>query len=102
MNKGKRLFATYDVPSIYGSDKNKITAELTHWFPYSQNMIALRSAHVIDRYNTVKTKFSSNGEVSMLCQHEWRPKSFITVSAEYNVMRTEVSPKWGLAMALNL
>ena len=99
MDKGKTLTATY-VHSINGSDENQITAELSHKFSSSENISTLRSAHVIDCYNTVKTELSSNGKVSMLCQHEWQPKSFITVSAEYDLMRTEVSPKWGLAMAL--
>ncbi|PWA58730.1 porin domain, Eukaryotic porin/Tom40 [Artemisia annua] len=100
-DKGETLTAAY-VHSIDGSDKNLITADLTHHFSSSENIITLKSAHVIDRYNTVKTKFSSNGNVSMLCQREWRPNSFITVSAEYNIIRPEVSPKWGLVMALNL
>ncbi|GKC31015.1 mitochondrial outer membrane protein porin 4 [Tanacetum coccineum] len=100
MDKGKTLKATY-VHSINGSDKNQITAELAHRFSSSENIITLRSAHVIDRYNTVKTMFSNNGKVSLMCQHEWQPKSFITVSAEYDIIRTEVSPKWGLAIALN-
>ncbi|PWA37690.1 Eukaryotic porin/Tom40 [Artemisia annua] len=99
MDKGKSVKATY-VHSINGSDKNQITAELTHRFSSSENIVTLRSAHVIDRYNTVKTKFSNNGKVSMMCQHEWQPKSLITVSAEYDIIRTEVSPKWGVAIAL--
>ncbi|GKB97730.1 mitochondrial outer membrane protein porin 4 [Tanacetum coccineum] len=99
MDKGKTLTARY-AHSINGSDENQITAELTHKFSSSENIITLKSAHVIDYYNTVKTEFSNNGKVSMLCQHEWRTNSFVTVSAEYDIKRREVSPKWGLAIAL--
>ncbi|KAI3811415.1 hypothetical protein L1987_21138 [Smallanthus sonchifolius] len=48
----------------------------------------------------LKTRFSDNGKVAMLCQREWRPKSLITLSAEYDTKKTEVAPKWGLASAL--
>lgn len=36
----------------------------------------------------------------MLCQREWRPKSLITLSAEYDSKANNVAPKLGLALAL--
>nr|POF06396.1 mitochondrial outer membrane protein porin 4 [Quercus suber] len=48
----------------------------------------------------VKTRFSDNGKVAMLCQHEWRPKSLLTLSAEYDSKASNASPKLGLALSL--
>lgn len=66
-----------------------------------ESIFTLGSCHVVDPSTTLKTRFSNNGKVAMLCQHEWRPKSLVTLSAEYDVKATNASPKLGLALALN-
>ncbi|PWA99818.1 Eukaryotic porin/Tom40 [Artemisia annua] len=99
MDKGQTLKASY-VHSVDASHKTQVVAEMTHKLSTLENSFTMGSAHVLDRYNTVKTRFSDNGKVAMLCQREWRPKSLITFSAEYDTKKTEVAPKWGLALAL--
>ncbi|KAJ0575788.1 putative porin, eukaryotic type [Helianthus annuus] len=54
---------------------------MTHGLSTLEDSFTIGSAHAIDRYNKVKTRFSDNGKGAMLCQLEWRPKSLITVSA---------------------
>lgn len=99
MDKGQTLKASY-VHSVDASNNTQVVAEMTHGLSTLQNSFTIGSAHVLDGYNTVKTRFCDNGKVAMLCQREWRPKSLITFSAEYDTKKTEVAPKWGLALAL--
>ncbi|KVI00157.1 mitochondrial outer membrane protein porin 4 [Cynara cardunculus var. scolymus] len=99
MDKGQTLKASY-VHSVDASNNTQVVAEMTHGLSTLENSFTIGSAHVLDRYNTVRTRFSDNGKVAMVCQREWRPKSLITFSAEYDTKKTEVAPKWGLALAL--
>ncbi|XP_071725372.1 mitochondrial outer membrane protein porin 4 [Rutidosis leptorrhynchoides] len=98
-DKGQTLKASY-VHTVDASNNTQVVAEMTHGLSTLQNSFTIGSSHVLDLYNTVKTRFSDNGKVAMLCQREWRPKSLITFSAEYDTKNTEVAPKWGLALAL--
>ncbi|GKA42508.1 mitochondrial outer membrane protein porin 4, partial [Tanacetum coccineum] len=99
MDKGQTLKLS-SVLSIYS--KNLIFYEMTHRFSSSKTSANFGSAHIIDRYNKVKTKIMDTGKVAMVWQRELRPKSFVSVSAEYNILKPKVFPKWGLSLALNL
>lgn len=99
MDKGKALKASY-IHSVNPLSGTVVAAEMTHRFSSYENSFTIGSSHAIDPYTRVKTRFSDNGKVAMLCQREWRPKSLITVSAEYDSKATNVSPKLGLALAL--
>lgn len=77
-----------------------VAAELTHRFSTFENSFTLGSSHVIDPLTVVKTRFSDNGKAGVLWQREWRPKSLVTVSAEYDSKALNASPKIGLALAL--
>ncbi|KAF2316237.1 hypothetical protein GH714_041578 [Hevea brasiliensis] len=48
----------------------------------------------------VKARVNNLGRVSALIQHEWRPKSFFTLSGEVDSKAIEKSAKFGLALAL--
>ncbi|XP_071698080.1 mitochondrial outer membrane protein porin 4-like isoform X2 [Rutidosis leptorrhynchoides] len=98
-DKGQTLKASY-VHSVDASNNTQVVAEMTRGLSTLQNSFTIGSAHVLDRYNTVKTRFSDNGKVAMLCQREWRPKSLITFSVESDTKKTDPAPKWGLALVL--
>ncbi|KAG5559649.1 hypothetical protein RHGRI_009246 [Rhododendron griersonianum] len=99
MDKGKALKASY-IHSVNPLNGIVVAAEMTHRFSSYENSFTIGSSHAIDPYTRVKTRFSDNGKVAMLCQREWRPKSLITVSAEYDTKAINASPKLGLALAL--
>lgn len=99
MDKGKALKASY-IHSVNPLNGTVVAAEMTHRFSSYQNSFTIGSSHAIDPSTRVKTRFSDNGKVAMLCQREWRPKSMITVSAEYDSKSSNASPKFGLALAL--
>ncbi|KAM7472797.1 hypothetical protein LguiA_010980 [Lonicera macranthoides] len=98
-DKGKALKASY-VHTVNPSTGTEVAAEMTHRFSTFENSFSIGSAHVIDPYTMVKTRFSDNGKVAMLCQREWRPRSLATFSAEYETKSINASPKFGLALAL--
>lgn len=77
-----------------------VGAEMTHRFSTYQNSFTIGSAHAVDPLTVVKTRFSDTGKVAMLCQREWRPRSLVTVSAEYDSKAINAAPKLGLALAL--
>ncbi|KAM0967065.1 hypothetical protein ACFX1X_023060 [Malus domestica] len=99
MDKGQTLKASY-IHAVDSLNGTTVAAELTHRFSTYENSFTLGSSHVIDPFNVVKTRFSNNGKAGLLWQREWRPKSLITVSAEYDSKALTASPKVGLALAL--
>ncbi|GAV59591.1 Porin_3 domain-containing protein [Cephalotus follicularis] len=97
-DKGQALKASY-AHSVNPS--NAVAVEMIHRFTTYENSFTIGSSHSVDPLTIVKTRFSNDGKVAMLCQHEWRPKSLITVSTEYDQKSNIASPKFGLALALN-
>jgi voltage-dependent anion channel protein 2 len=54
----------------------------------------------LDPHTTVKARFNNYGMASALVQHEWRPKSFVTISGEVDTKAIEKSTKVGLSLVL--
>lgn len=98
-DKGKALKASY-FHSLDPLNETMVAAEMTHRFSTLENSFTIGSSHVLDPVTLIKTRFSDKGKVSMLYQREWRPKSMVTLSAEYDSKATDSSPKVGLAIAL--
>ncbi|KAL7224703.1 hypothetical protein ACSBR1_026062 [Camellia fascicularis] len=99
MDKGQTLKASY-IHTVNPLNGTEVAAEMTHRFSNYENSFTIGSSHTVDPCTTIKTRFSDNGKVAMLCQREWRPKSLITVSAEYDSKAVNAAPKLGLALAL--
>ncbi|CAK9169429.1 unnamed protein product [Ilex paraguariensis] len=99
MDKGETLKASY-VHTVSPVSGTEVAAEMTHSFSSYQNSFSFGSAHAVDPLTVVKTRFSDDGKIAMLCQREWRPKSLITFSSEYDSKSINSTPKFGLALAL--
>ncbi|RWV89689.1 hypothetical protein GW17_00048150, partial [Ensete ventricosum] len=84
----------------FAGKKAAVAAEMTHKFNTNENSFTIGSSHKVDPLTMVKTRFSNSGKAAVLCQHQWRPKSFITLSAEYDPKAVSAPPKLGLALAL--
>ncbi|RRT38190.1 hypothetical protein B296_00057514, partial [Ensete ventricosum] len=84
----------------FAGKKAVVAAEMTHKFNTNENSFTVGSSHKVDPLTMVKTRFSNSGKAAVLCQHQWRPKSFITLSAEYDPKAVSAPPKLGLALAL--
>ncbi|PWA84644.1 Eukaryotic porin/Tom40 [Artemisia annua] len=77
-----------------------VGAELTHGFSSNENSLTIGTQHSLDPLTTVKARVNNFGITSALLQHEWRPKSLFTISAEVDTRAIEKSAKVGLALAL--
>lgn len=98
-DKGQTLKASY-IHHVNPLNGIAVAAEMTHRFSTYENSFMIGSSHAVDPYTLVKTRFTHNGKVAVLCQREWRPKSFLTLSAEYDSKALNSSSKLGLALAL--
>ena len=69
-----------------------VGAEVSHSFSSNENTIIVGAQHALDPLTTYRA--------SALVRHEWRPKSFFTVSGEVDTKVIEKTAKVGLALAL--
>lgn len=77
-----------------------VGAEVNHSFSASENTITVGTQHSLDPLTTVKARVNNFGKASALVQHEWRPKSLITLSGEVDTRANDKSAKFGLTVAL--
>ena len=77
-----------------------VGAEVTHRFTTNENTLTLGAQHALDPLTTLKARVNNCGKAHALIQHEWRPKSFFTISGEVDTKSIEKSAKVGLALAL--
>ncbi|XP_026656967.1 mitochondrial outer membrane protein porin 6-like isoform X2 [Phoenix dactylifera] len=98
-DKGETLKASY-VHVVNPITGTAVAAEIIHRFNKYENSFTIGGCHSLNPLTTVKTRFNNSGKASILCQHEWRPKSFITLSAEYDPKNISAPSRVGLALAL--
>lgn len=98
-DKGETLRASY-MHVVNPFSGAAVAAEMVHRFNTLDNSFTFGSSHNLDPLTKLKTRFSNNGKVAVLCQHEWRPKSSVTLSAEYDPKAVMAPSRVGLALAL--
>ncbi|XP_077215410.1 voltage dependent anion channel 4 [Tasmannia lanceolata] len=98
-DKGQTLKASY-IHAVNPITGAAVAAEITHRFTTGENSFTIGSSHTVDPFTVVKTRFSDNGKVAALCQREWRPKSLVTLSAEFDPKAVESPTRFGLALGL--
>ncbi|KAL0364077.1 UNVERIFIED_CONTAM: Mitochondrial outer membrane protein porin of [Sesamum angustifolium] len=98
-DKGETVTASY-FHTVSPLTNTAVGAELTHSFSTNENTLTIGTQHLLDPLTSVKARVNNYGKVSALIQHEWRPKSLITISGEVDSRAIEKSAKVGLAVAL--
>ncbi|EOA19435.1 hypothetical protein CARUB_v10001678mg [Capsella rubella] len=98
-DKGEKLNASY-YHIVNPLSNTVVGAEVSHNFTTKENAITVGTQHAIDPLTTVKARVNNAGIANALIQHEWRPKSFFTVSGEVDSRAIEKSAKVGIALAL--
>ncbi|KAF6138457.1 hypothetical protein GIB67_022491 [Kingdonia uniflora] len=98
-DKGETLKASY-IHTVNPLKGATVAAEISHKLSTFDDSFTIGSSYALDPLTVVKTRFSDSGKVSALCQRQWRPKSLITFSAEYDPKFIDAAPKFGLALAL--
>ncbi|KAL0408667.1 UNVERIFIED_CONTAM: Mitochondrial outer membrane protein porin of [Sesamum radiatum] len=66
-----------------------VGAELTHSFSSNENTLTIGTQHSLDPLTSVKARLNNYGRANALIQHEWRPKSLITISGEVDTRAIE-------------
>ncbi|XP_021746153.1 mitochondrial outer membrane protein porin of 36 kDa [Chenopodium quinoa] len=77
-----------------------VGAELNHSFSSNENTLTIGTQHALDPLTSVKARVNNYGKASALIQHEWRPKSIVTLSGEVDTSAIEKSAKLGLGLVL--
>ncbi|XP_058113768.1 mitochondrial outer membrane protein porin 6 [Magnolia sinica] len=98
-DKGETLKASY-IHMVDPINGTAVAAEMTHRFTTYENSFTIGGSQVLDPLTLVKARLSHNGKVAMLCQREWRPKSLVTLSAEFDPKAVNGPPRFGFALAL--
>ena len=98
-NKGDSLVASY-YHTVNPLMNTAVGAEVTRSYSTNENTITVGTQHSLDPLTTLKARVNNAGKASALIQHEWRPKSFFTISGEVDTKAIEKSAKVGLALAL--
>lgn len=98
-DKGDSVSASY-YHIVTPLTNTAVGAEVTHSISTNENTITVGTQHSLDPLTSVKARLNNFGKASALIQHEWRPKSLITVSGEVDTKSVDKSAKFGLALAL--
>ncbi|KAL8518796.1 hypothetical protein ACS0TY_009956 [Phlomoides rotata] len=98
-NKFDTITASY-FHTVSPLTNTAVGAELTHGLSTNENTLTIGTQHSLDLLTSVKARVNNYGKASALIQHQWRPKSFVTISGEVDTRAIEKSAKIGLAVAL--
>ncbi|AQK96318.1 porin1 [Zea mays] len=98
-NHGDTLVASY-YHLVKNHSGTAVGAELSHSMSRNESTLIFGSQHSLDPHTTIKTRFNNYGMASALVQHEWRPKSFVTISGDVDTKAIEKSTKVGLSLVL--
>eukprot|EP00252_Welwitschia_mirabilis_P004081 TRINITY_DN1426_c0_g1_i1.p1 TRINITY_DN1426_c0_g1~~TRINITY_DN1426_c0_g1_i1.p1 ORF type:complete len:278 (+),score=54.96 TRINITY_DN1426_c0_g1_i1:194-1027(+) len=98
-DKGDAVKASY-LQHIDPSKNTTVGVEACHSISKNENTFTLGAQHALDPFTMVKVRCNSHGKVAGLLQHEWRPKSLITISGEVDSKALDATPKIGLSLAL--
>lgn len=99
LDKGDMLKASY-LHNISSDTKATVAAEISHKFSTNENTFTVGSAYALDPLTSVKTRLNNHGKLGALLQHEWKPKSTVTISTEVDTKDLDRPARVGLAIAL--
>lgn len=80
--------------------KTSAVAEIVRQFSANKNIFTVGVQYALDPQTFVKARVNNSGKLAALLQHELKPKSFLTLSGEFDTKALEKAPKFGLALAL--
>ncbi|KAJ7530814.1 hypothetical protein O6H91_14G020500 [Diphasiastrum complanatum] len=99
VDKGDIIKATYS-HTVSPLTRTTVGAEIAHKLSTNENTFTIGGLHSLDPLTTVKARLNNQGKLAAVIQHEWRPKSLVTLSGEVDSRALEKNAKIGLALAL--
>lgn len=98
-DKGETLKAS-GLYHVNPDTKTMVAAEVLHRLPTSDTTFTVGTSYALDSVTTVKTRLNNHGKLGALLQHEFRPKSTVTLSTELDTKALDKNSKVGLAVVL--
>ncbi|KAH9621426.1 hypothetical protein KSS87_004426 [Heliosperma pusillum] len=80
--------------------KATIAVEFTNRFSEDGNTLTVGGSYNFDESTLIKLKLNNQGNFGVLLQHEIRPKTLLTMAAEFDYNSIDTSPKVGVSLAL--
>lgn len=80
--------------------KGTAVGEITRKFSTNENTLTVGGSYTIDSLTTVKAKLNNHGNLATVLQHEFAPKSFLTISGTFDALAMQKLPKFGLSLSL--
>ncbi|CAM6087181.1 unnamed protein product [Calypogeia fissa] len=99
VDKGDVVKASY-LHLVNPASRTQIAAEIAHRFSKNENTFTVGGLYGLDPLTTIKGRLNNHGKLATLLQHEFRPKSLVTISGEVDTKSLDKSAKIGLALAL--
>lgn len=98
-DKGDLLKASY-LHTVSPTTKTTVAAEIAHKISRNENTFTVGGLYELDAITMLKTRMNNHGKLAALLQHEWRPKSLLTISGEVDTKALDKHSKIGLAFSL--
>ncbi|CAK9195528.1 unnamed protein product [Sphagnum jensenii] len=98
-DKGDLLKASY-LHTVSPTTKTTVAAEIAHKISQNENTFTVGGLYELDTITMLKTRMNNHGKLAALLQHEWRPKSLLTISGEVDTKALDKHAKIGLAFSL--
>lgn len=98
-DKGDTLKVSY-LHSLNSLTNSTVAAEIAHSISKNENSFTVGGFYMLDPLTSLKARLNHQGKVAGLIQHEWRPKSLVTVSGEVDTNALEKGAKVGLSILL--
>ncbi|XP_074312739.1 mitochondrial outer membrane protein porin 2-like [Silene latifolia] len=97
-DKGDLLTASY----VRYLDQLKATTavEFTNRFSEDGNTLTVGGSYNFDESTLIKLKLNNQGNFGVLLQNEIKPKTLLTMAAEFDYNSIDTSPKIGVSLAL--
>lgn len=98
-DKGDSLRASY----LHHLDKlnnGAVMGEISRKISKNENTLTVGCLYIVDSHTFMKAKLNNHGNLGALIQHEFRPRSFLTLSGAFNSKQLEQIPRFGLCFSL--
>lgn len=98
-DKGDTLKFSY-LHTLSPISKSSVAAELSHSLSKNENTFLVGGFYLLDPLTIAKARLNHRGKVAALIQHEWRPKSLVTLSGEVDTGALHRDTKLGVSLSM--
>ena len=97
-DKGDSLNALY-LQYLDHLNGGAVVGEMSRRFSTNESTLTVGCSYVVDPLTVVKVKLNNHGNLAALLQHEFAPKTLLTMSGAFHTKALERTPKFGFALS---